>query len=202
VDRNSQLFEPKRALHSLWSGLQVLQAGKGPCSLAQGRWIKSDNCSFLFKINYFWAYVLYGPREGLGPGYWELLPVSGEIRLCSWIFRAGSCFIFSKSNVAFLLAHMFNHPLHTQITLYQVPKKSTKQLNLLLSRCTMLDSITMVGIEDLSRLLSMVAKRKKRNCHLRHLAIHGLYNRPENFTEQVVSILTKQVLIWSYEAVR
>jgi hypothetical protein len=88
---------------------------------------------------------------------------------------------------------MFNHPLHTQITLYRVPKKRTKQLNLLLSRCTMLDSLTMVNVKDLCRLLSMVAKRKRR---LRHLAIYGLfdYNRHEYFTHQLVSIFTKQVL--------
>jgi len=50
MDSDSQLFEPEGTLHSLWSGLQVLQAGQGPCRLAQGMWIQSDNSFFWFKI--------------------------------------------------------------------------------------------------------------------------------------------------------
>jgi hypothetical protein len=46
VDTDSQLSETEGALYSLCGGLQVLQAGQGPCFLAQGMWIQSDNCSF------------------------------------------------------------------------------------------------------------------------------------------------------------
>jgi hypothetical protein len=74
---------------------------------------------------------------------------------------------------------------HEQITLRQ-KGLSEKNLNLLLSRCTMLSSLTLVGVTDLCSLFSMVAEK---GCRLQHLTIHGPFNHPEHLTQQqVVSI--------------
>jgi len=61
---------------------------------------------------------------------------------------------------------------------------SGKSLDLLLSRCTMLSSLTLAHVTDLCGLLSMVAEK---GCRIQHLTICG----PHTVTQgQLVGILT------------
>jgi hypothetical protein len=75
---------------------------------------------------------------------------------------------------------------HEQITLRQ-KGLSEKNLNLLLSRCTMLSSVTLVDITDLCSLLSMMAEK---GCRIQHLTINGPNIPHQHNTDQEVGILT------------
>jgi hypothetical protein len=89
---------------------------------------------------------------------------------------------------------------HEQITLGRgkrferwPPKKqlSEKNLDLLLSRCTMLSSLTLVEIDDIYDLGSVLSMVAEKGCPIQQLTINGCgLPLGSHLTQQLVSIFT------------
>jgi hypothetical protein len=82
---------------------------------------------------------------------------------------------------------MLSYFPHEQITLRVNMRLSGQSLDLLLSRCTMLSSLTLAHVTDLCGLLSMVAEK---GCRIQHLTICGPFGGGfQHITQQLVGTI-------------
>jgi hypothetical protein len=88
---------------------------------------------------------------------------------------------------------MLSYFPHEQIALRVNMRLSGKSLDLLLSRCTMLSSLTLAHVTDLCGLLSMVAEK---GCRIQHLTICGPFGGgSQHLIQQLVGILLMYKLL-------